>query len=134
MSTARVYAGSLLRRCSQRHNLKTPVHQTSNVRASSRTSRLYSPVCAISFTCVRVVPVFPALRLSGSLQHLAPFLGLSQILVVFRCRCSCKVLSFHTGFNHFSTDGKRNPSLLWFKCSCPFISVTCLQFYSNAVT
>jgi hypothetical protein len=132
MSTACVYAGSLLRRCSQRHNLKTPVHQTCNVRASP-TSRLYSPVCAISFTSVRLVPDFPALQLSGSLQHLAPFLGLSQILVVFRCRCSCKVLSFHTGFNHFSTDGKRNPSLLWFKCS-PFISVTCLQFYSNAVT
>jgi hypothetical protein len=133
MNTAPVYAGSLLRGRSQRHNLKTRVHQTRNVKASYPTSLLYSPVCAISFTSIRMVPVFPALRLSGLLQHLAPFLGLSQIFVVFRFRRSCKMLSFHTGFNHLSTDVKRNPSLLWFKRSSPFIEVTCLQFYINTL-
>jgi len=121
ISTARVYASSLLRGCSQRHNLKTPVHQTRNDTASYPTCRPSSPVRAISFTSVRVVPVFPALRLSGSLQHLAPFLGLSQNLVFFRFRCSCKVLRFHIAFNRLLTDVKRNPSLFWFQCSFPFI-------------
>jgi len=121
ISTARVYVGSLLRGCFQPHNLKTPEHQTRNGRAYYPTSRPSSPVCAISFASVRLVSVFPALRLSGSLRHQAPLLDLSQILAVFRFQCSCKVLRFHTAFNHLLTDVKRNPSLFWFHCSFAFV-------------
>lgn len=64
ISAARVYAGPLLRGCSQLRSLKPPVYRTSNYNASYRTSPLYSPVCAVSFASVRLVPVFPALRLS----------------------------------------------------------------------
>lgn len=51
-------------------------------------------LCTISFPSVSLVPVFPTLGLSGSLRHLASFLGPWQVLVV-RFQSSYDVVSFH---------------------------------------